>query len=136
MATPCRLRRSPPGEGSRPIVVDMRESMSKNLATSDSKPPTLLILVGPKGSGKTHIGTVIARHLGVRFLRVEPIFLAFDNGPGAVAEVRSPLGRQGAKGAQPKRPHRNRCRPGALQAELHLAGREGRATSLEPSGSL
>ena len=92
MATPCRLRRSPPAAGSRPIVLDMRESMSKNLATSDPRPPTLLILVGPKGSGKTHIGTVIERHLGVRFLRVEPIFLAYDNGPGAVAEVRRQIG--------------------------------------------
>jgi shikimate kinase len=35
----------------------------------------LLLLVGPKGAGKTHIGTVLERRLGVDFLRVEPLFL-------------------------------------------------------------
>jgi len=36
---------------------------------------TVLVLVGPKGSGKTHIGTLLQRRAGVTFLRVEPIFL-------------------------------------------------------------
>jgi shikimate kinase len=36
---------------------------------------SVLVLVGPKGSGKTYVGTLINRELGVRFLRVEPIFL-------------------------------------------------------------
>ena len=36
---------------------------------------SVLILVGPKGSGKTYIGSLVERELGVRFLRVEPIFL-------------------------------------------------------------
>lgn len=35
----------------------------------------LVILVGPKGSGKTFVGTLAAKELGHRFLRVEPIFL-------------------------------------------------------------
>jgi shikimate kinase len=35
----------------------------------------LLLLVGPKGAGKTFIGGVLEKRLGVRFLRVEPIFL-------------------------------------------------------------
>ena len=35
----------------------------------------VLVLVGPKGSGKTYVGTLINKELGVRFLRVEPIFL-------------------------------------------------------------
>jgi cytidylate kinase len=37
---------------------------------------TVLLLVGPKGSGKTFIGSLISSHLGVHFLRAEPIFLA------------------------------------------------------------
>jgi shikimate kinase len=37
---------------------------------------TVLLLVGPKGSGKTFIGTLLSERLGVPFLRVEPIFLA------------------------------------------------------------
>lgn len=36
---------------------------------------SVLILVGPKGAGKTHVGTLVESELGVRFLRVEPIFL-------------------------------------------------------------
>jgi shikimate kinase len=36
---------------------------------------SVLVLVGPKGAGKTHVGTLIESELGVRFLRVEPIFL-------------------------------------------------------------
>lgn len=37
---------------------------------------TVHILVGPKGSGKTHIGTVLQQELGLRFLRVESIWLS------------------------------------------------------------
>lgn len=37
---------------------------------------TVVVLVGPKGSGKTHIGTLLREKLGIPFLRVEPIFLA------------------------------------------------------------
>lgn len=35
----------------------------------------VVILVGPKGSGKTFVGGLVSEHLGHRFLRVEPIFL-------------------------------------------------------------
>ncbi|MCC6278533.1 MAG: hypothetical protein IT289_11520 [Oligoflexia bacterium] len=35
----------------------------------------VILLIGPKGTGKTYIGTLIERHFGIRFLRVEPIFL-------------------------------------------------------------
>jgi predicted ABC-type ATPase len=37
---------------------------------------TLFMLVGPKGSGKTHIGTLISQHTDIVFLRVEPIWLS------------------------------------------------------------
>jgi len=36
---------------------------------------TLFMLVGPKGSGKTHIGTLVNQHTDIVFLRVEPIWL-------------------------------------------------------------
>ncbi len=35
------------------------------------------ILIGPKGSGKTYIGTLIERSLGIGFLRVEKILLDY-----------------------------------------------------------
>ncbi len=41
-----------------------------------------LLLVGPKGAGKSTVGTLLASELGIYFLRVEPLFL----------EVRASLG--------------------------------------------
>ena len=35
----------------------------------------LFMLIGPKGSGKTHIGTLVNRNTDIVFLRVEPIWL-------------------------------------------------------------
>ena len=35
----------------------------------------VLVLVGPKGAGKSTIGHILATDLGLHFLRVEPIFL-------------------------------------------------------------
>ena len=40
-----------------------------------SNQKTLFMLVGPKGSGKTHIGTLVNQHTDIAFLRVEPIWL-------------------------------------------------------------
>lgn len=40
----------------------------------------LYMLVGPKGSGKTHIGTLINQHTDIVFLRVEPIWLSLKPG--------------------------------------------------------
>jgi shikimate kinase len=42
----------------------------------------LLVLLGPKGAGKSHAGTVIERELGVDFFRVEPVFVAAAREPG------------------------------------------------------
>jgi shikimate kinase len=36
---------------------------------------TLFILIGPKGSGKTYIGTLVNARLDIKFLRVEPIWI-------------------------------------------------------------
>jgi shikimate kinase len=44
-------------------------------SSSNTKESTLLLLVGLKGVGKTFIGSVLEKHLGVKFLRIEPIFL-------------------------------------------------------------
>ena len=41
-----------------------------------SQQKTLFILIGPKGSGKTHIGTLVDQHTDIAFLRVEPIWLS------------------------------------------------------------
>jgi 2-phosphoglycerate kinase len=76
--------------GSAPCRAVMDASLS--IVSSDemmpaADPKTLLILVGPKGSGKTHIGAVVERMLGIRFLRVEPIFLGHETFLGAVSDV-------------------------------------------------
>lgn len=44
-------------------------------SSSNTKQCTLLLLVGLKGVGKTFIGSLLEKHLDVKFLRVEPIFL-------------------------------------------------------------
>lgn len=41
----------------------------------NTKPCNVLLLVGLKGSGKTSTGSVLEKHLNVKFLRIEPIFL-------------------------------------------------------------
>lgn len=37
----------------------------------------LILLIGPKGSGKSHIGRVLEARLGVHFFHVEPLWMAF-----------------------------------------------------------
>jgi shikimate kinase len=41
-----------------------------------AKQKTLFMLIGPKGSGKTYIGTLVDQHTDIAFLRVEPIWLS------------------------------------------------------------
>jgi len=36
---------------------------------------TIFILIGPKGSGKTYIGSLLQRQLGIPFFRVETVWL-------------------------------------------------------------
>jgi len=38
-------------------------------------PKTLFMLIGPKGSGKTHIGTLVSQYTDIMFLSVESIWL-------------------------------------------------------------
>ncbi len=44
---------------------------------------TLYMLIGPKGSGKTHIGMLVNQHTDIHFLRVEPIWLSLQPGEEA-----------------------------------------------------
>jgi shikimate kinase len=37
----------------------------------------LIILIGPKGSGKSHIGRTLERRLGVHFFHVEPLWMEY-----------------------------------------------------------
>ena len=41
---------------------------------------TLYMLIGPKGSGKTHIGTLVNQRTDILFLRVESIWLNLQPG--------------------------------------------------------
>ena len=38
---------------------------------------TLFILIGPKGAGKTHIGTLVNAQMAIKFLPVEPIWVDY-----------------------------------------------------------
>jgi shikimate kinase len=40
----------------------------------------LYMLIGPKGSGKTHIGKLVGRETGIAFLQVEPLWLSLQPG--------------------------------------------------------
>jgi shikimate kinase len=37
----------------------------------------LIVLVGPKGSGKSHVGRTLERDLGIHFLHVEPLWMRY-----------------------------------------------------------
>lgn len=37
----------------------------------------LILLIGPKGSGKSHIGRILEAHLGVHFFHVEPLWMEY-----------------------------------------------------------
>jgi len=54
---------------------------------------TLHLLIGPKGAGKTYVGKVVEKNLGIRFLRVEPIWLSLKAGEDGWAKVESGIDR-------------------------------------------
>jgi shikimate kinase len=37
----------------------------------------LVLLVGPKGSSKSHIGRILEQHFGVSFFHVEPLWMSY-----------------------------------------------------------
>ena len=55
-------------------------------------PKMLYVLIGPKGSGKTYIGTLVSRHTDIAFLRVEPIWLGLQPGENAWAKIIAAIG--------------------------------------------
>jgi shikimate kinase len=55
---------------------------------------TLVLLIGPKGSGKTHIGCLVERELGIPFLRVEPIWLALKSGEDGWKKVEQEIAKR------------------------------------------
>lgn len=59
-----------------------------------SNQKTLFMLVGPKGSGKTHIGTLINQHTDIVFLRVEPIWLSLEAGEDGWKKVEAAVDAQ------------------------------------------
>lgn len=54
---------------------------------------TLFVLVGPKGSGKTYIGTVVDLYTDIVFLRVEPIWLSLERGEEGWEKVEAVIDR-------------------------------------------
>ena len=52
---------------------------------------TLFMLIGPKGSGKTHIGTLVQQHTDIVFLRVEPIWLGLQPGEDGWSKVEATI---------------------------------------------
>lgn len=56
-----------------------------------SNPKTLFMLIGPKGSGKTHIGTLVNQHTNIAFLRVEPIWLSLKPGEDGWTKVEAAI---------------------------------------------
>ncbi|HEX7071882.1 MAG TPA: AAA family ATPase [Rhodothermales bacterium] len=60
----------------------------------------LVLLVGPKGSGKSHIGRLIETRLGVPFFHVEPLWMAYH--AACRAEGREPDLVEGIRRIHPK----------------------------------
>ncbi|MFC1737381.1 shikimate kinase [Candidatus Hydrogenedentota bacterium] len=54
----------------------------------------LYILVGPKGSGKTFIGSLVGKRTTITFLRVEPIWLNIKDGEDGWTRVSEEICRQ------------------------------------------
>lgn len=49
----------------------------------------LYMLIGPKGAGKTYIGTLVNQHTNIVFIRVEPIWLSLNPGEDGWKKVES-----------------------------------------------
>ena len=51
----------------------------------------LYMLIGPKGAGKSHIGTLVDSHTDIRFLCVEPIWLSLEPGEDGWRKVETTI---------------------------------------------
>jgi len=70
------LVRSFESDGASESYEDARESRGGEICEG-SAARMLIVLVGPKGSGKTHIGRFLERTFGVHFFHVEPFWMAY-----------------------------------------------------------
>jgi len=75
------------------MIIHAASGNEGGLGNLDKQPmkKTVVMLIGPKGSGKTHIGAAIEKMAGVKFLRVEPIWLAIDEGQDGWAMVEAAI---------------------------------------------
>lgn len=55
---------------------------------------TSIILIGPKGSGKTSIGVMAAKNSNIKFLRVESIWLSLNPGEDGWQRVEEEIDKQ------------------------------------------
>ena len=55
---------------------------------------TIYMLIGPKGSGKTHVGTLINNNTNIKFLRVESIWLTVQPGEDGWKKVEQVIGQE------------------------------------------
>ena len=51
----------------------------------------LFMLIGPKGSGKTRIGTLVNQHIDIAFLHVESIWLSLVSGEDGWRKVEAAI---------------------------------------------
>jgi shikimate kinase len=56
------------------------EEIMRDVPSIDLVGKQLYMLIGPKGAGKTYIGTLVASHTDIHFIRVEPIWLSLQAG--------------------------------------------------------
>ena len=61
--------------------------MYSNLGYRKYMKKSIYILIGPKGSGKTYIGGRIEKLTGIKFLRVEPLWLQLAEGEDGWSRV-------------------------------------------------
>ncbi len=54
----------------------------------------LYILIGPKGSGKTYIGSQVNKNTDIKFLRVEPIWLKLAPGENGWERVEKEIDKE------------------------------------------
>ena len=75
--SPARPSAGPPGPCAtiEPAKVATSPSADCDACREERAVKEVLLLVGPKGAGETTIGQLLATELGMRFLRVEPLFL-------------------------------------------------------------
>lgn len=71
-----------------------------------------ILLVGPKGSGKSHIGRTLERRLGIPFFHVEPLWMAYHaecKASGREPSIAEGISRVHPRIAEALREHEHLC---------------------------